>query len=75
MDRHYICCSGNSIPSGWTDLNTNDVFRMKHGNLNIIGRIFIWLYYWFDLYTQALPEEDVGDGDEKAGEGSGLQRD
>ena len=48
---------------------------MKHGSLNTIGRIFIWLYYWFDIYMQALPETDVGDDDESESEGSGLQRD
>ena len=45
------------------------------GSLNTLGRIFLWLYYWFDLYMQALTETDVGDDDESESEGSGLQRD
>ena len=64
--------SGNADAFGRADFNSNEVFRMKHGDLNTIGRIFLWLYCWFDLYTQALPEAAVGDDDEKEGEGSGL---
>ena len=38
-------------------------------------RLFEWLCFRLALCVEALSEEDVGDGDEKEGKGSDLQRD
>jgi len=48
---------------------------MKNGNLTICGRIFMWLYYWFDLYVASLQEEDDRVDYETEGEAGGLRRD
>ena len=67
--------SGNADSSCRTDFNTNAVFRMSYEPLGFWDRLFEWLCFRLALCVEALSEEDVGDGDEKEGKGSDLQRD